>query len=231
MENLGALTRLIITAFKDAKFKEFAGVYQASLNPEKYQRTFRTDYVVKQESGTPSTTPGYDKTGPETMDFEFLFDRTGVLPDSLFSGRDLGLGVEPDIQYFKKIVSDYDGSTHQPHYLRINWGTLDFPCRMTSMNTEYKLFDPNGKPLRAVVKASFIKSEDQELLVALMNKMSPDLTHMRTVNEGDTLPLMTERIYGDSKYYLEVAKVNKLSSFRKLKTGQQIMFPPLQKQS
>lgn len=42
---------------------------------------------------------------------------------------------------------------------------------------------------------------------------------------------MTKRIYGDSKYYLEVARVNKLTTFRKLKTGQQLIFPPIQKPS
>lgn len=231
MENLGALTRLVITAFKQPDFTDFAGAYQTALNPESYQKSFTTNVTAMQESGTDGTPVKYNYTAPDTLDLEFLFDRTGVLPDSLFAGRDLGLGIEADLEIFKRVVFNYDGSTHQPHFLRINWGTLDFPCLMTKMDIEYKLFDPNGKPLRAVAKVSFIRSQGQKLIVAMMNKMSPDLTHMRTVNEGDTLPLMTERIYGDSKYYLEVAKINKLSSFRKLKTGQQIMFPPLQKQS
>ncbi len=38
------------------------------------------------------------------------------------------------------------------------------------------------------------------------------------------------RIYGDSKYYLEVAKANNLTNFRKLTPGQEIFFPPIQKQ-
>jgi len=41
---------------------------------------------------------------------------------------------------------------------------------------------------------------------------------------------MSFKIYGDSKYYLEVARANKLINFRKLKIGQKIFFPPLQKQ-
>lgn len=231
MENLGALTRLLITAFEDPGFKKFRGAYQAAVNPAKYSKKYKPKYETTQAPGTIDTEAKYQMTMPDTLDLEFLFDRTGVLPDSLSAGRDLGLGVETDLLYFKSIVFDYYGNKHQPRYLRINWGTLDFPCRLTSLDVEYKLFDPNGKPLRAVAKASFVKSVDPTLLMAIMNKQSPDLTHVRTVNEGDTLPLMTADIYGDAKYYLEVAKVNKLSSFRKLKTGQQIVFPPLQKQS
>jgi hypothetical protein len=34
---------------------------------------------------------------------------------------------------------------------------------------------------------------------------------------------MTERIYGDSKYYLEVAKVNGLINFRQLNQGRTLL--------
>jgi len=42
---------------------------------------------------------------------------------------------------------------------------------------------------------------------------------------------MTFRIYGDSKYYLEVAKANNITNFRKLTVGGKIFFPPIQKTS
>jgi hypothetical protein len=55
---------------------------------------------------------------------------------------------------------------------------------------------------------------------------SPDLTHTRTTIAGDTLPLMTNKIYGTPKYYIEVAKKNKIFNFRKLKDGVPILFYP-----
>jgi nucleoid-associated protein YgaU len=63
------------------------------------------------------------------------------------------------------------------------------------------------------------------------NNSSPDLTHIRMVKDGDTLPLMSFRIYGDSKYYLEVAKANNITNFRKLTVGRKIFFPPIEKTS
>jgi nucleoid-associated protein YgaU len=65
--------------------------------------------------------------------------------------------------------------------------------------------------------------------VAEEGKNSPDLTHYRQVKQGDTLPLMVFNIYKDPKYYLEIARVNGLTNFRKLLTGQNIIFPPLEK--
>jgi nucleoid-associated protein YgaU len=56
---------------------------------------------------------------------------------------------------------------------------------------------------------------------------SPDLTHRVTVAQGDILPLMTYEVYDDQNYYLQVAKVNKLKNFRKLKAGTTLVFPPI----
>ena len=99
------------------------------------------------------------------------------------------------------------------------------------MSIEFKLFGSDGTPLRAVAKTKFKGTVEDDLRVAKENNNSPDLTHIRIVNLGDTLPLMTYRIYGDSKYYLEVAKANNLNQFRKLEVGQKIMFPPIEKVS
>jgi nucleoid-associated protein YgaU len=56
---------------------------------------------------------------------------------------------------------------------------------------------------------------------------SPDLTHSVQVKDGDLLPLLTSQIYKDQNYYLQVAKVNKLKNFRKLKAGTTLVFPPI----
>ena len=64
---------------------------------------------------------------------------------------------------------------------------------------------------------------------ALEKSSSPDLTHERIVEEGDTLPLMCHRIYGSTNHYLEVAKFNKLKYFKELTPGSKIYFPPLEK--
>jgi nucleoid-associated protein YgaU len=80
-----------------------------------------------------------------------------------------------------------------------------------------------------LAKAGFKGSIEENFRVALEDAQSPDVTHLRTVMAGDTLPLMCFRIYGDSRYYSEVAKVNNLDHFRRLQPGEALMFPPLEK--
>lgn len=238
----GKLQKLVIRCYKDEKFNEELPQlkYTALLNPETYSFSFTTEVQEDQAQGTSSDDVKFIRSIPEDLDLEFLFDRTGVIvhygddPNSASDDKfykDQGNGIIDDLDAFKKAVYEYNGDTHKPNYLRIVWGALTFPCLLVSMDVEYKLFKPDGTPLRAVVKAKFKKFIEKEQRAREQNDQSPDLTHYRVVKAGDTLPLMTYRIYGDPKYYLEIARVNNISNFRKLTIGQELYFPPLQKQS
>jgi len=226
----GELKKLKVTGYKDDKFSQKVGdgEFSTLLNPEKYIFKYKVEYTEAQGQGTSATQPKFVRTPPEDLDLEFLFDRTGVI-----KGQDdlSGDGIIEDIEKFKKIVFNYSGDEHKPNYVMIGWGTLLFKGTLLEMSIEFKLFGADGTPLRAVAKAKFKGSVEDDLRVAKENNNSPDLTHIRSVMDGDTLPLMTFKIYGDSKYYLEVAKANNLRNFRKLETGQKILFPPIEKVS
>ena len=236
----GELIKLNIKAYSDEQFSDEVadGEFKTLLNPEKYTYKYQIEQNDDQAQGTSGVAPRFNKALPEDLDLEFVFDRTGVVTDYGAAGKeddktfkDEGRGVIDDVEHFKKVVFDYNGEEHRPNYLVISWGTLLFKGTLASMDLTFKLFKSDGTPLRAVASAKFKGFVEDNLRVAMENSSSPDLTHVREVKEGDTLPLMTHRIYGDSKYYLEVAKANKLLNFRKLKVGQKIFFPPLQKSS
>jgi len=59
------------------------------------------------------------------------------------------------------------------------------------------------------------------------NNKSPDLTHLIEIKQGDTLPLICNRVYGDPSYYMEVARYNNLVNFRKLVPGTKLYLPPI----
>lgn len=224
----GELEKLKVVAYSDPEFNNQIadGEFSTLLNPEKYTYHYRIEQNDDQAAGTSTVSPRFNKKLPENLELEFVFDRSGVI-NGFASSDD---GVIDDVEKFKKVILDYNGDEHKPNYLIISWGSLLFKGALTEMDIEFKLFKPDGTPIRAVAKAKFQGFVEDNLRAARENNQSPDLTHYRIVKEGDTLPLMTYRIYGDSKYYLEVAKANNLINFRKLKTGQEIFFPPLQKQ-
>lgn len=232
----GELIKLRIKAYSDEQFSEEVGdgEFQTLLNPETYTFNYKIEQNDDQAPGTSAAAPRFNKALPEDLELEFVFDRTGVVTDYSKAGGgnnfgDAGSGIINDIDHFKNVVFDYNGDEHRPNYLMIAWGALLFKGTLSEMDITFKLFKPDGTPLRATARAKFKGFVEDNLRVAMENNNSPDLTHVRNVKEGDTLPLMTYRIYGDSKYYLEVAKANNITNFRKLKVGQQVFFPPLTK--
>lgn len=233
----GELKKMKIVAYTKPDYSDGSkvkgGEFQALVNPESYALEYKIEYNDKQGQGASSAQQKFKFTKPEELSFEFMFDATGVIPkiptDAKSSPKPGGEDITADLQRFKDLVTGYNGTSHQPNYLKLFWGTLLFKGRLTSLQIQFKLFRPDGRPLRAIAKATFKGSVEENFRVALENAQSADLTHVRTVKAGDTLPLLCHEIYGDSGYYLQVAMANALSHFRDIQPGVELIFPPLEK--
>lgn len=225
----GSLQKMVITAYQDGDFTSRVGdPFTVMINPAGYSHNYSICYNDDQAQGSSGGSPRFNRIPSDTVQFELVFDGTGVVPTALPGViPNLSDGITDQIQKLKTLVFTYNGKIHSPNFLQLAWGTLLFKCRLTSLEIEYTLFKPDGTPLRARAKASFQGYNDESELELQANKSSPDLTHVRTVKAGDTLPLMCYRIYGSSLPYLQVAAVNNLTDFRRLKVGSQIVFPPL----
>lgn len=222
-ESGGELTKLKIMAYTDDRFQESAGSINVPLNPDRYSRSFRVAYNEDQEQGTQGNNPPFSKTPPEEMNFDFLFDGTGVVPGSE--------NIQEQIEKFKEIVYEVEGEIHRPNFLKLLWGDLSFNCVLKDLKISYTLFKPDGTPLRAKLDCTFMQVIEEERRAAEQGNRSPDLTRVRYTKEGDTLPLMVHKIYGDASLYPQVAKYNGLNNFRDLKPNTRIVFPPLDKTS
>jgi hypothetical protein len=194
------------------------GIYLAMFNPESFSVEHRVNYDKTTAPGRIGTESKFRNVEAQTVSFNFLIDGTGA------SGEKRE--VFADIELFKYVVG-YFGEIHRPHYLILQWGTFLMKCVLESMTIKYELFRPDGTPLRAAISASFSAFTAGLLETLLAGRSSPDLSHVRIVKEGDTLPLMSYRIYGDASLYIEVARVNKLNDFRNLKPGDRLIFPPI----
>ncbi len=223
------LEKMTITAYSDSKFtKKVGDPFQVYINPDKYTHSFKIDYNNVQAQGSNGPSPDFNKIPPDRVNFELVFDGTGVVPSPRPGASPAnGNTVEKQLTQFKNLVFSYNGQIHSPNFLVLSWGTLLFKCRLTSLNINYTLFMPDGSPLRAKATANFIGFNDEVELALKANKSSPDLTHILTVKAGDTLPLMCNGVYGSSAYYLHVAEYNNLTDFRNLAEGTQLVFPPL----
>lgn len=196
--------------------------FTALLNPASWSHTHAIRYDRKPTLGQLAPQSEFSAVEGEKVSFDLVLDGTGVVPDAAAAGS-----VEEQVARLRRIVYDYDGSDHQPRPARILWGTLKFYGRLTALTVDYTLFQPSGEPLRARTRLSFVgfMSAEEEALRA--NRSSPDLSHRVVVREGDSLPVLCHRIYGDCAYYREVARHNGLVDLGRLRPGTVLRFPPL----
>lgn len=247
----GKLEKMIIVAFNPPQQAGETPVlstadedkYSVQVNPDNYTINYQVNYDRAPAPGNSGSDAKYVSTSPPALEFTFLFDGTGVIPPpagpldnvpitgavaGLFSG-DEPYDVTKELQKFAKVVYTFDSSGHSPRRVQLTWGKLVFEGVLGSLSLNYKLFGPDGSPLRVEARATFEGSISDMLRELEENKNSPDLTHVRKVVAGDNILLMSNNIYGTPAYYIEVAKVNKLFNFRQLREGKEIFFPPAKK--
>jgi phage tail protein X len=239
--SLGLLQKMKIVGYLDKTFSETKKTgfsHEVLMNPESYSISYGTASNDQTAQGASEIKSRFRNRLPQIVSFKFLFDGTGVIKKDLGSLASLasglaipGVGTNTDvtesIANFKKVVYDYNSQTHQPPYVQLQWGVLCYNCKLTGMSINFKLFKPDGTPLRAEADCTFQGIIDEKKLAGIEDRQSPDLTHTRTVVDGDTLPLLCFREYGDSKYYYQVARMNGLTDLKQLTPGMKLVFPPI----
>lgn len=220
----GEVKKMWLQFYDTAELGNPVGEYYAMINPETFTVDFKMETQEGQGQGTTGAQQKFAFKKPEEFTFEFLFDNTGII-----DGKPKPEGITEDLKKFQDYAFKMVGNTHEPRHVQVIWGKFEFVGRAVAMSINYKLFNPDGSPIRATVKVTIKKSEDKKKIVALDNKESPDLTHRRIVKQGESLPWLSNKIYGDPKYYIQLAKANRISNFRKLQEGTEIFFPPFEK--
>ena len=225
---MAGLKKLEIIAYNDKGFSSKTGnTFTVMVNPGNYDENKQIEYDEKKAIDG-GNMPAYKGYKDEDLKFEFTLDTTGVLIDwmNVPSANELK-PLSETIKKLETTVYTYVGDTHEPPYLSVAWGTLNYKGRLKSMNVNYQLFDTEGEPLRAKITLNMLKYIDEATQNRLKNKSSPDLSHLVTIKDGDTLPALCQRIYRSAAYCAEVARVNGLTGFRHLTPGTKLLFPPL----
>lgn len=220
-----ALEKLQIQSFSDPVCtQKISEPIKLFINPDNYSRNSTINYKDVNVIADSKKSLVFAGMGTDKLNLnKLIIDGTGIVPLGGYANADAY------IEALRNVVYQFNGGMHQAGFIMVTWGKLKFIGVCKSFNINYVMFKPDGTTLRAFIDISFESSVDLKTKAKIAGLQSPDLTHIRSVKAGDTLPLMTFRIYGDSSYYLEVARINKLRNIHALKPGDQIYFPPLKK--
>jgi len=209
------------------------------VNPENFKRSYSVQYAneCNRAPGNTSQPGTFNHTGPELFQVDILFDASGVIKsESILSpvvvnpfASEEPEDVTEQIETLMDFCYKYESGIHRPYYIMLCWGDKAgfFFGVVKSLEIDYKLFQPNGKPIRAVAKLSLEYAEAPELMKMKMSPGSPDITHEKTFRAGDEFSNMATGIYQDDSFYMDVAAANGLLSFRNIPEGTALKFPPL----
>jgi hypothetical protein len=219
----GQLEKLVVRAYSAPDYAESSLIdsFESYVNPNEITLAYEMEYDSAQGSGTTGSRMDFKKVKPGDLSLSFFLDGTGA--------NGVKIEVQEQVEKFQTLTG-YNGDIHRPNYLKVAWGTLQVKrCVLKSASIAYKLFKPDGTPLRAVISATFVDAVEDQTRVALAQDSSPDLTHLRVLRAGDTLAALCGQIYGEPALYLKVARANGLDGVRHLPAGTRVRFPPLLK--
>jgi len=217
------------------------GSYQLQINPASVKLSYGKSGGDEEKptsangGAIPQKSATYFK---ETASFNFTLDLTGVIPSVpgaefiniyafLPSEVNYFLGLEYSIKKLKEVTILPLRSTHMPPYVHLVWGDISLKGIVSDLGIEYTYFSSFGKAVRAEVSITIEEFINPSIIESKFQ--SPDITRIPTIKVGDTLPALCKEFYSDKKYYLKIAEINNLPSFRRLKLGEKLLFPPLEK--
>jgi Contractile injection system tube protein len=195
-------------------------VIELQVNPTTVTVNHKIEYCKDTTLGSTGDDQKYNKTPAASISFKVLFDDTGVIEGTTN-------GVTDQINKFMDLCYRYHGEDHQPNKVVIVWGELQFKLCLNSANVVYKLFSPEGKPLRAELECNFSEYKEKKEEQKESGKKSPDVSHVIEVKAGDRLPSLCKKVYRNARLFPEIARINGITDFRRLEPGTKLFFPSL----
>ncbi len=206
--------------------KMFIDELELFLNPNQLNHSIKVNHSKDEHAGmerkgpdgkstvVSSSTPV--STGPESLSFELMLDGTGA------TGRETDVPSEIS-RLAKAVFGPLGDPKKRKEKVVISWGdTISFTGHVETFDISYNLFKPDGTPLRATVKLSFLGTS----VLTQVNEKERGKTKELDIDEARTLVNACNAVYNSPVGYIAVAKANKLTTVRKLKPGSTLVFPP-----
>ena len=206
-------------------------VIECYFNPTEYSISKSNEWTYEKVTGTSLPPATFSGGAPRQMDLSLLLDSTlnagkmtvQAATDALFKMMEVPAG------------SSGGGTTAVPPFITFQWGTvIPFKAVCTSLTVAYKLFRPNGDPIRADVKMTLKQAEAASTASSTgANRGTNPTTRAKaghgvhTVKDGDTLPSIAYEAYGDATVWRAIADANGVENPLHLRRGRALSLPRL----
>jgi hypothetical protein len=221
------------SGFKKAELAIDGGeTIQVLFNPTEYTITKTNTWNFKQVQGSSLPPAEFGGGNPRELALSLLLDASLLdgsqsvksVTDSLFKMMDVGDGQPAG------------GTRSTPPFVTFRWGAVDtFKAVCTSLTVAYQLFKPNGEPIRADIKLQLKQAEQASTASSSSANEGQNPTTralsgagVHTVQDGDSLPSLAYRAYGDATRWRAIAEANGIDDPLRLRRGIPLMLPRLE---
>ena len=211
---------------------EGSAPFDVLFNPTEYSISKSNEWKYEKVTGTTFTPPSFGGGNPRELTLSLLLDA------SLLGKTQHVRGITDDLFKMMEVPGGSQGgsSTAAPPFITFTWGSeTTFKSVCTSLTVAYKLFRPNGDPIRADVKMTLKQAETAGTASANgANRAGNPTTRanaghgVHTVKDGDSLPSIAYDTYGDATVWRAIADVNGIENPMHLRRGSALSLPKLE---
>lgn len=196
------------------------GTIEFQFNPKELSMSKAAKWARETGQGNAkSSPPQYQGPQPSKLTLEMFFDATDTLNDSVVKRVDklFACCVPTSTSHAQKKGS--------PPWVLFRWGSLTgFLAYISSVTAKYTVFTPGGLPVRATCSVQLDELAGE---TPGQNPTSGGLVPRRVhvLVDGDTLPGIAYREYGDASMWRAVARANDIDDPLRLVSGRSLLLP------
>ena len=205
--------------------------FDVLFNPTEYSISKSNEWKFEKVTGTAFTPPAFGGGNPRELTLNLLLDA------SLLGKTQHVRGITDQLFRMMEVPGGSGGgsSSAAPPFITFTWGSeTTFKSVCTSLTVAYKLFRPNGDPIRADVKMTLKQAEAASTASSTgANRGTNPTTRAKaghgvhTVKDGDTLPSIAYEAYGDATVWRAIADANGVENPLHLRRGRALSLPRL----
>ncbi|OJJ20899.1 hypothetical protein BKI52_09980 [marine bacterium AO1-C] len=229
---LAQIDNLKITAYKtkERSIAKKSGkddlCFKTAVSVEDFSQFYGIKYKQSGGINTKKNEAKAAKNLPRKLQITIILDNTNLFNADLYK-QEATISIVSQVNHFLSVCYLDEEDHYSPQFLVVRWGDTSFDCKLESSDIKYSLFDTDGNPLRATIRASFTEDSNTEKAAKKLQS-NTNVTKEVITKSGDSLTSISKEMYGSASFYLALAKYNQIDHIRNIKPGTKIRTLPLE---
>jgi nucleoid-associated protein YgaU len=193
-------------------------------NPTQYSITKTNTWTVRAAAGKGKPKAQFGGAAPKELSLDLMFDASDSTKDVR---KEVVEKLFEMMEAKESLASGQSKKSARPPTVTFTWGEVVLKAVVKSLNVQYTLFHPDGKPIRAAVKVNLM-----EIPPGGLGGQNPttrgEVLRAHVIRDGDTLQSIAYTAYQDATRWRVIAEANGIDDPLSLERGRALAIPRLE---